>query len=113
MASIAGTRRAGHGALLAVLIVAPALARANTPQECISLWDGLSRSNQTRGIAQHDFMAACLAHKVTGSTPAILSMPDGAPPGVTRRCRDGMYTTATVPLAGCQAHGGLAGLLRP
>ena len=88
------------------------LAQANTPQECISLWSGLSQSGQTRGIAQQDFMAACLAHKVSAAQPTIAA-PQDAPMGATGRCRDGMYTTAAVALAGCQRHGGLAGLLRP
>ncbi len=87
-------------------------ADANTPAECISLWNGLAKTSQAQGIAQQDFMAACLAHKVTASQPTV-SAPDGAPAGATGRCRDGMYTTAVVPLAGCEPHGGLAGLLRP
>ena len=57
-------------------------------------------------------MAACLAHKVTALQPTM-STRDGAPASATGRCRDGMYTTASVPFAGCQPHGGLAGLLRP
>ena len=97
--------------LLAVALVAP--ARANTPQECIGLWAGLSRSDGTGGVAQQDFMAACLAHKVTAAPPPSLSPAVSAPPGATGRCRDGLYTTAAVPLAGCDHHGGLAALMQP
>jgi hypothetical protein len=102
----ARARRGAAGlAGLALLVAAP--ARANTPQECISLWAGLSQSGQTKGIAQQDFMAACLAHKVTASPPAV------APAGATGRCVDGSYTTAAVPLGGCRLHGGVAALLQP
>ena len=99
-------------AVLAVVAALASAARANTPQECISLWSGASQSGQAKGIAQQDFMAACLAHKTTVTQPTI-TPPDSAPAGATGRCRDGMYTTAAVPLAGCQHHGGLTGLLRP
>ncbi len=98
--------------LLAVAVGAAKPAGANTPGECISLWSGLAKTNQTQGVAQQDFMAACLAHKVTAFQPTAPA-PDGAPASATGRCCDGMYTTASVPFAGCQPHGGLAGLLRP
>jgi hypothetical protein len=91
--------------LAAVLAASPAFA--NTPQECIALWGGLYKSGQTQGIAQQDFMAACLAHKVTAAPPQV------APVGATGRCADGSYTTAAVPLGGCRLHGGLAALVQP
>lgn len=103
--------RLGVGVCAALALASPA-ARANTPQECISLWGGLSRSGQTQGIAQQDFMAACLAHRTSAAPPAVAA-PDGAPVGATGRCRDGFYTTAAAPLAACRQHRGLAGVLRP
>ncbi len=103
-------RLCAAGLLAMAGLVAP--ARANTPQACISLWSGLSRSNQTQGIAQQDFMAACLARKLTTASPTSAGA-DSVPAGATGLCRDGAYTTAAVPLAGCDRHGGLAGLLRP
>ncbi len=105
-------RDLGLSIVLAAAAAVAQPAAANTPAECISLWSGLAKTSRTQGIAQQDFMAACLAHKVTAFQPTVPT-PDGAPAGATGRCRDGMYTTASVPFAGCQPHGGLTGLLRP
>jgi hypothetical protein len=94
------------------LALAASSAEADTPQQCISLWSALARTNQTQGVDQQQFMAACLAHKIAAA-PAASGASDGAPAGATGRCRDGAYTAAAVPLAGCDRHGGLVALVRP
>ena len=87
-----------------------AAAAAASPKQCTDRWDDLVKHGQAGARSYQVFMQGCLGGAAT-SLP-IGDAPAGAPTGATARCRDGTYTAAAAPQDACEAHRGVAMLLR-